>query len=94
MDAEEKWIDETMALMEQPPSMSPELMERLKSIPSTVKEKVKIIPMRTVWIAAASVAVLVVANIIALGNYRTSADNLSSENEEMVDLYFSHTRRI
>lgn len=94
MDAEEKWIDETMALMEQPPSMSPELMERLKSIPSTVKEKVKIVPMRTVWIAAASVAVLVVANIIALGNYRTSADNLSSENEEMVDLYFSHTRRI
>ncbi|MCR9172099.1 MAG: hypothetical protein NXI10_06390 [bacterium] len=65
------------------------LMERLKQIPETVRAGYAKVPKKVVWAAAASIAILIVLNILSARDYtqETNASKASSS-------YFDHLKTL
>lgn len=66
-----------------PPSDA--LMQRLRQIPSNVRETYDSIPKKYVWLAAASIALLIALNIASARTYNASEEGTSNASS-----YFSH----
>ena len=88
---EENWIEDITGVSDRihKAEIPSELLHKLKAIPFTLQSRVAIIPMRTVLLAAASVAVLIAINVLLF-----AGDQSSSSNDEFVDTYFTYTKYI
>lgn len=92
MNEEQQWIDEVSAVSERirTPQIPAHVLERIQSIPSTIRNKVDMVPKRTVWLVAASIAVLVALNI-----YVSSISGSSESTEKSFEeAYFSHLKQL
>lgn len=69
-----------------PPSDA--LMQRLRQIPSDLREGYESIPKKYLWIAAASIALLIAVNIVSARNY--SSAQKASTSDTNTESYFSH----
>lgn len=68
---------------------SDELKQRLMRIPTSVKEGYNKIPMKFVWAAAASIALLIALNVLSARNY--SKESASSQSTSS---YFNHLKTL
>lgn len=82
-----RWIDETMSSADTvtrvPVSVS--LRNKLEAIPTEIKVADIYIPMRTVWLAAASILILISLNIATIRKNQKQAE------VESVSTYFEFT---
>ena len=95
MDLKEKWIEEQLN-----PSrfigsvpVNDALMQRLKTIPKLVKTNYDRVPKRTIWMAAASIAVLLCINIASFTSYKKAKTETTSQSE-VSDPYFSYLKQL
>lgn len=92
MEHKDNWIDDVMSSGERinrvPVPAS--LMERLNAIPSEIKATYDRIPKRTLWLAAASIGLLIALNLFSA--LSSSADEKSNAQSEFADTYFSHSK--
>jgi hypothetical protein len=65
------------------------LLERLKQLPETVRAGSSKVPKKVVWAAAASIALLIVLNILTARNY-SEEKNTSQETAS----YFDHLKTL
>lgn len=89
----ESWIEQTLSSAEgkksQPVSAS--LKKRLASIPTEVQILNQTIPMRAIWLAAASLALLVMMNIFSI---RQSKQKAQQADTSIYSTYFSYLDEI
>jgi len=64
----DNWINATLESTEglRPVALSEQLKSRLKNIPSEITVFEKTIPLSAVWLAAASIALLITVNVMAV----------------------------
>ena len=76
MNRKEEWIEKSLDVNTyiNPAIPSKEFVNRLKSIPNSIKVNYAIVPKKYIWAAAASIAILVCVNVL-------SANSYSSKNE-------------
>lgn len=89
----DSWIEQTLNSTEGLKSVrvSENLKRRLESIPSTIKIKDKTIPLSAVWLAAASVAILLMVNIATIRKVNIHSNQESSQAESTIyTSYFSY----
>ena len=95
MERKEQWVNQTMDTGTYIKQVAPsqELRARLKCIPTTLSTNYSKLPKRVVWSVAASIAVLIYINCIALNAYNS---NVSSDLDsiELIDPYFSYLTQI
>jgi hypothetical protein len=72
---------------------SSDLMNRLKVIPSQVKQGYDTIPKKVVWMAAASIVLLIGLNFVSLIDYKESQTD-SPSTETVDDSYFSYMKNV
>lgn len=72
---------------------SSDLMNRLKSIPNQVKQGYDTIPKKVVWMAAASIVLLIGLNFLSLNDYKDSQSDTPST-ETVEDSYFSYMKNV
>lgn len=85
---QEDWINEILNSGESISQAIPskELLDRLNaSVPSIKKGTV--IPMRTVWMAAAGLALLILLNVFTLRQYKKSQD---VQDDTVFETYYNH----
>jgi hypothetical protein len=95
MSQRDNWIENVIKADSAVGKIQPsaELIDRLKAIPSTVKESYDLVPRKVVWAVAASVAILICVNLVSFKNYDSSAkENLSQT--EVSESYFSYLEQI
>lgn len=70
----DNWIHATLESTEglRPLGVSEQLKSRLKSIPSEITVFDKTIPLSAVWLAAASIALLITVNVVAVKTVKKS----------------------
>lgn len=85
----QNWIEETLestnGIRRVP--ISEKLRNRLEMIPSEVEMFNKTIPMKAVWLAAASVALLLTVNFLAVRKVKTEQN---SQHSSFYSEYFSY----
>ncbi|MFT5777525.1 MAG: hypothetical protein ACI837_000461 [Crocinitomicaceae bacterium] len=88
---EENWISEIMNVPDRMKSadIPDSVLQRLKSIPTQFTKKLEVVPMRTIFLAAASIAVLIAINILLFSGGTTTSDS-----DNFADTYFSHTKHL
>ena len=95
MNDKENWIEETLngegIVGRAVPSDA--LMHRLKAIPGNVKSTIDIVPKKVVWAVAASIAILVCVNVIAMNSYEPNSETNVSQTGLDED-HFSYLKRI
>jgi hypothetical protein len=88
----EQWVNKTIdsvnTLQRQP--ISEELKERLFSIPKEINIHNRTIPISAVWLAAASVALLIAINVVTVKKVRTS----KQQNNTIITEYFSYLDQV
>ena len=72
---------------------SSDLMNRLKAIPSQVKQGYDTIPKKIVWMAAASIVLLIGLNLLSLNEYKDSQSDTPST-ETVDDSYLSYMKNV
>lgn len=65
------------------------LLQRLRQIPDTVREGYAKIPKKVVWAVAASIAILIVLNVLSASDY--AKDNSSTQETRS---YFDHLKSL
>ncbi len=65
------------------------LMQRLKNIPETVRAGYSKVPKKVVWAVAASIAILIVLNVLSARDY--TKDSKSSQE---TSTYFDHLKTL
>jgi len=68
---------------------SESLMQRLKQIPETVSEGYAKVPKKVIWAAAASIAILIVLNVISANDYAKE-----TKSSEETNSYFEHLKTL
>lgn len=88
----EEWVNKTMdsadTLNRQP--LPEELKQRLFSIPNEITLLNKTIPMSAVWLAAASIALLIAINVATVKRVRTSVQ----QDNTIYTEYFSYLEQL
>jgi hypothetical protein len=92
MNKEEQWIDDVTSVSERikTPQIPTHVLERIQSIPAAIKSTVDLVPRRTIWLVAASIAALVAINLYVSS---TSSSNQTTENT-FEETYFSHLKQL
>lgn len=92
MNQKENRIEETLNMASRVQKVSPsdDLMNRLRSIPTSVKQGYDKVPTKVIWLAAASIAILICLNFVSLNNYSDS----ETQDTEQVDSYFSYMKTL
>ncbi|MFK7785824.1 MAG: hypothetical protein AB8B56_11945 [Crocinitomicaceae bacterium] len=92
MNKEQQWIDDIESVSERikTPQIPAHVLERIQAIPSTIKSTVDLVPRRTIWLIAASIAALIAVNIYV------SSSSISTESTENTfeETYFSHLKQL
>lgn len=85
--------NKTLAISERVRSVtaSDQLVHRLRQIPTNVRERYEKVPKRVVWAVAASIAVLIVLNVLSARNY--TEQNAIGSNETPVS-YFDYLKTL
>ncbi len=85
----DNWINATLESTEglRPVSLSEQLKSRLKNIPSEITVFEKTIPLSAVWLAAASIALLITVNVVAV---RTVKKSKKQQETTIYSDYFSY----
>ncbi len=68
----DNWMNATLESTEglRPVALSEQLKSRLKNIPSEITVFEKTIPLSAVWLAAASIALLITVNVVAVSTVK------------------------
>ena len=92
MKNEEQWIDDIESVSERikTPQIPAHVLERIQEIPSTIKSTVDLVPRRTIWLVAASIAALIAINIYVSSS---SSSDVSTE-DTFEETYFSHLKQL
>ena len=92
MNQKENRVEETMRMADHVQRVSPsdDLMNRLRSIPGSVKQGYDKVPKKVIWLAAASIAILICLNFYSLNNYNQT----ETQETEHDDSYFSYMKSI
>lgn len=92
MNKEQHWIDDITSVSERikTPQIPAHVLERIQAIPSTIKSKVDLVPKRTIWLVAASIAALIAVNIYV----SSSTSSTSSAENSFEETYFSHLKQL
>ncbi|MFT6503385.1 MAG: hypothetical protein ACJASQ_003520 [Crocinitomicaceae bacterium] len=95
MNEERNRAEDTMNMGDHVQRVTPssDLMNRLKAIPSQVKQGYDTIPKKVVWMAAASIVLLIGLNFVSLIDYKESQTN-SPSTETVDDSYFSYMKNV
>ena len=95
MNEERNRAEDTMNMGDHVQRFTPsnDLMNRLKAIPSRVKQGSDTIPKRVVWMAAASIILLIGLNFLSLNNYNDSQSDTPST-ETIDDSYFTYLKNV
>ena len=95
MNEERNRVEETMGMSDHVQRVEPsnDLMNRLRAIPSKVKQGYDIVPKKIVWLTAASIALLIGLNFASLNNFN-STDSDNSTTETVEDSYFSYLKNV
>lgn len=72
-------------------AVSDALMDRLKQIPTAVKQTYDTVPKKVVWAVAASIALLIVLNVVSAKNY--SEEKVNSQTEQ-TNSYFDYLKTV
>lgn len=85
----DNWMNATLESTEglRPVALSEQLKSRLKNIPSEITVLEKTIPLSAVWLAAASIALLISVNVMAV---RTIKKNKKQQESSIYSDYFSY----
>jgi len=91
MNKEQQWVDDIESVSEriETPQIPMHVLERIQAIPSTIKSTVGMVPRRTIWLVAASIAALVAINI-----YVSSSSSDVSTEDTFEETYFSHLKQL
>jgi hypothetical protein len=89
----DNWIEQTMSSTKgiQSQSVSESLRKRLESIPTEIVILNSTIPLRSVWLAAASIALLITINIVSVKQTKQKAQQTDSS---IYSEYFSYLDQI
>ncbi|MFT6984165.1 MAG: hypothetical protein ACJAUD_002945 [Crocinitomicaceae bacterium] len=95
MNEERNRAEDTMNMGDHVQRVTPssDLMNRLKAIPSKVKQGYDTIPKKVVWMAAASIVLLIGLNFVSLIDYKESQTD-SPSTETVDDSYFSYMKNV
>ena len=85
----DNWINATLESTNglRPLALSEQLKSRLKNIPSEITVFEKTIPLSAVWLAAASIALLITVNVVAV---RTVKKTKKQQETTIYSDYFSY----
>jgi len=85
----DNWMNATLESTEglRPVALSEQLKSRLKNIPSEITVFEKTIPLSAVWLAAASIALLITVNVVAV---RTVKRTKKQQETTIYSDYFSY----
>lgn len=85
----DNWMNATLESTEglRPVALSEQLKSRLKNIPSEITVFEKTIPLSAVWLAAASIALLISVNVLAV---RTIKKTKKQQETTIYSDYFSY----
>lgn len=72
---------------------SSNLMNRLKVIPSQIKQGYDTVPKKVIWMTAASIALLISLNFLSLNHYKKSQSD-SPSTQTVDDSYFSYMKNV
>jgi hypothetical protein len=88
---EENWIAEMMEVPNRIESVDipASVLQRLKTIPNKFGKKLEVVPLRTIFLAAASIAVLIAINVLLF-----SGSTATSNTDDFADTYFSYTKHL
>lgn len=94
MNQKDRNIEETLEMANRIERVTPsdDLINRLKSIPVSVKQGYDTVPKKVIWMAAASIALLICLNFISFNNYQESKSDTTTQTEE--DSYFSYMKNV
>jgi len=92
MNKEQHWIDDVTAVSERikTPQIPAHVLDRIQAIPSTIKSTVDLVPKRTIWLVAASIAALIAVNIYV----SSSTSSKSTTENSFKETYFSHLKQL
>ena len=95
MNEKQTWIENQLNTDQYVSRIEPsqDLLHRLKAIPSQVRTSVDMIPKRFIWAAAASIALLICANILAVDTYQNNQEN-SASTSQIDDPYFNYLKQL
>ncbi|MEN9997674.1 MAG: hypothetical protein RI922_664 [Bacteroidota bacterium] len=85
----DNWMNATLESTEglRPVALSEQLKSRLKNIPSEITVFEKTIPLSAVWLVAASIALLITVNVVAV---RTVKKTKKQQETTIYSDYFSY----
>lgn len=85
----DNWMNATLESTEglRPVALSEQLKSRLKNIPSEITVFEKTIPLSAVWLAAASITLLITVNVVAV---RTVKKTKKQQETTIYSDYFSY----
>lgn len=95
MNEERNRVEETMGMGDHVQRVAPssDLMNRLRNIPSQVKQGYDMVPKKVIWLTAASIALLIGLNFFSLNDFnQTDSNNTTTETEQ--DSYFSYLKNV
>lgn len=95
MNQGENKTEDTMRMGDHVQRVSPsnDLMDRLRSIPGQVKAGYDKVPKKVIWMAAASIALLICLNFLSLNEYKQSQSEPTTT-ESIDDSYFSYMKNV
>lgn len=92
MKEEQQWIEDVVSVSERikTPEIPMDVLQRIKQIPSAIQSKLDLVPRRTIWLVAASIAALIALNVYVSSTTNASSNSSSSFGEA----YFSHLKQL
>lgn len=84
-------VEETLRMAEHIQRVHPsaEFMDRLKAIPTSIREGYEIVPKKYIWLAAASIALLICLNFVSMRQYENTE---STKSTSVAADYFSYVK--
>ena len=79
MNEKEQWIEKSLDVDTYINSAIPseDFVNRLKSIPNSIKANYTLVPKKYVWAAAASITLLICLNVFSAKNYSLQSETVS-----------------
>ncbi len=92
MNKEEQWIEDIMDVSERvtSPSIPAHVLARIREIPRGVRTTIDLVPKRTIWLVAASIAALIAVNIY----FSSTSTSANSNDTSFSEQYFSHLNQL
>lgn len=92
MNEEQQWIENILDVSERvtSPSIPADVLARIQAIPASVRTTIDLVPKRTIWLVAASIAALIALNIYV----SSTSSSANSTDTSFSEHYFSHLNQL